>query len=267
MVLPSTHLAVVILLIACAACWALWILVSKVTISGWRYELYYLDVCVGLLLASVLIVSTLGTLGPEMTFGDRLLVAGTRAKAWVALGGVALTLGNFLFLAGLSLERTLSPLLGVLAALALNFSWIYRTRQGTILAPLLVLALLFAAVIYYMLAAASARSKAAKDSAKGRAFAILGGIFLGGFYPLVRSGLYTDIGVGPYGALIISAIAITISTFVVGIYFLNLPVSGPPVGWIAYRGSALSRHAAGLVAGALYAAALVMLFLGLDVEI
>jgi len=266
LVLPSTHLAVVILLVACVACWALWIIVSKAAISGWRYELYYLDVCAGLLLSSVLIVSTLGTLGPEMSFGDRLLVAGTRAKAWVALGGVALTLGNFLFLAGLSLESKLSPVLGILAALALNFSWIYRTRQGTILAPLLVLALLFAAVIYYMLAAASARSKAAKNSAKGRAFSVASGIFLGGFYPLLRSGLYTDIGVGPYGALIISVIAVTVSTLVFSIYFLNLPVSGPPVGWIAYRGSALKHHAAGLFAGVLYAAALVMLLLGLDVE-
>jgi hypothetical protein len=266
LVLPSTHLAVVILLLASAACWALWIFVSKATISGWRYELYYLDVCAGLLLASVLIVSTLGTLGPEMTFGDRLLVAGMRAKAWVVVAGVSLTLGNFLFLAGLSLESKLSPLLGALAALAINFSWIYRTRQGTILVPLLALALLFGAVIYYMLAAASARAKAAQAAAKGRAFAVAGGIFLGAFYPLLRSGLYTDIGVGPYGALIISAIAIAASTLVLSIYFLNLPVNGPPVGWIAYRGSALTRHAAGLVAGALYASALVTLFLGLDVE-
>jgi glucose uptake protein len=265
LVLPSTHLAVVILLVACAVCWALWIYVSKLTISGWRYELYYVDVCAGLLLASVFIVATLGTLGPEMTFGDRLLVAGTRAKAWVALGGVALTLGNFLFLAGLSLESKVSPIFGVLTALALNFSWIYRTRQGTILVPVLVLALLFAAVVYFMLAAASARSKAAKNSAKGRAFSVAGGIFIGGFYPLLRSGLYTDIGVGPYGALIILAIALTVSTLVFGIYFLNLPVNGPPVGWIAYRGSGLKRHATGLVAGALYAGALVMLFLGLDV--
>lgn len=266
MVLPSTHLAVVILLIASAACWAFWIFLSKATIPGWRYELYYVDVCVGLLLASVLIVSTLGTLGPEMTFGDRLLVAGMRAKAWAALGGVALTLGNFLFLAGLSLEAKLSPLLGVFAALALNFSWIYRTRQGTILVPLLVLALLCAAVIYYMLRAASARSKAARNVGKGRAFSVAGGIFLGGFYPLLRSGLYSDIGVGPYGALIISAIAVTVSSFIFGIYFLNLPVNGPPVGWMAYRGSSLSRHTAGLVAGAVYAGALVMLFLGLDVQ-
>jgi glucose uptake protein len=254
------------LLAASVACWAFWVFISKVTISGWRYELYYLDVCLGLLLTSLLIVSTFGTLGSEMAFGDRLLVAGTRAKAWVALGGLALTLGNFLFLAGLSLGGKLPPLLGLGAALALNFSWIYRTREGTILVPVLTLALLFAAVIYCSISAATKQSKAAKASGKARALSIAGGICLGGFYPLLRSGLYTDIGVGPYGALIILAISVTVSTLVLSIYFLNLPVSGPPVGWIAYRGSALQRHAAGLFAGALYAGALVMLFLGLDVE-
>jgi glucose uptake protein len=253
------------LLAASVASWVFWIILSRATISRWRYELYYLDVCLGLLLTSVLIVATLGSLGPEMTFDERLLVAGMRSKAWVALGGVTLTLGNFLFLAGLSLEGTVAPLLGLTAALALNFSWVYGARQGNVVVPLIVVAILLVGVIYYGITAASTKGKSAKVSRKASSLAIAGGIFLGGFYPLVRSGLYTDIGVGPYGALIIVAIALGVSTMIFGIYFLNLPVNGPPVGWTAYRGSALQRHAAGLLAGALYAGALVMLFLGLDV--
>lgn len=265
MVLPTTHLAAILLLLASAGCWTVWIYASKAIVAKWRYELYYFDVCIGLLLTSIAVVFTLGTLGSDMSFGDRLLVAGLTAKAWTALGGLALALGNFLFLAGLSLKDKLSPLIAVAAALVLNFSWIYGTRGASIVLPIVVVCALFAGFIAYGARSAAAPKGRTKVVAKARAISLAGGIFLGGFYPVARSGLYSDIGVGPYGALIILSISVVVFTLVIGIYFLNIPVNGPPVGLTAYRASSISLHLCGLLCGLLYAAALFTLLLGISV--
>jgi len=200
-----------------------------------------------------------------MTFGDRLLVAGLTAKTWAVLGGIALSLGNFLFLAGLSLQNGRSALLTIAAALILNFSWIYATRGGNILLPAFVLCALFIGVLGFGFASATARKGPAKILAKARAILLTGSIFLGGFYPLTRGGLYTDIGVGPYGALIIMSISIFVSTLIFSIYFLNIPVNGPPVGLTEYRGSSIGQHLRGWLGGVLYAAALICLLLGISV--
>lgn len=200
-----------------------------------------------------------------MTFGDRLLVAGLTAKAWTVLGGVALALGNFLFLAGLSLKEGRSPLITLTAALVLNFSWIYALRGGNVVLPLFVLCALFVGAFGFGFMSAAAQKRPAKVLAKIRAISLAGAIFLGGFYPVARGGLYTDIGVGPYGALIILSISVLLSTLVFSIYFLNLPVNGPPVGLAAYRASSIGQHLRGLFGGALYAAALITLLLGISV--
>lgn len=264
MVLPTTQFAAVLLLVACAVCWIVWVYISRRVTARWRYELYYFDVCVGFLLASILIVFTLGSLGSEMTVGDRWLVAGLREKAWTVLGGVALSLGTFLFLAGISLRDKLSPILAIAAALALNFGWIYRTRGGSLALPIFVLCVLLITIAAFGFSAVAAKSKLAQIRAKARAISAGAGIFLGGFYPAVRSGLYTDIGLGPYGAQIILGVTVVVSTLVFSIYFLNLPVNGPPIGLTAYRTSSWQQHLSGLLSGVLYAAALIAFLLGIS---
>ncbi len=199
-----------------------------------------------------------------MTFGDRLLVAGLTSKAWAVLGGAALALGNFFFLASLSLRYKLPPVLGIVGALLLSFSWVRFVKGGTIVLPVVVFGILLLAAAGFTLSMAAAKKGPARDLAKARGLSLAAAIFLGAFFPAVRNGLYSDIGVGPYGALIIVAIALTISSLVFGIYFLNLPVQGPPVGLMAYRASSLKQHLAGICGGVLYAVGLITLFLGLS---
>lgn len=265
MVLPATHLAAILLLVACAAAWAIWILLSFATTARWRYELYYFDVYAGLLATSVGIVLTLGTLGSDMTFGDRLLVAGLTAKAWTVLGGVSLALGNYLFLAGLSLKDRVAPVMTIIAALALSFSWVYAARGGTVVLPILILCAVVVGVIGFAVSAAATQNSKAKALAKSKAICLAGGIFLGGFYPATRTGLYTDIGVGPYGALIILAITVFAVSLFLSVYFFNLPVNGPPVGLRVYRASSMRQHLRGWLGGVLYGVALFSFLLGISV--
>jgi glucose uptake protein len=242
----------------------LWLYLSGVTISHWRYELYYVDVCAGLLITALAVVFTFGSLGPDMTFGDRLLVAGLTPKAWAVLGGSALAVGNFFFLASMSLRYKLAPVLSIVGALLLSFSWVRFVKGGTIILPIVIFGVLSLAAVGFSFSMAAAKKGPARNLAKVRGISLAAAIFLGAFYPAVRNGLYSDIGVGPYGALIIVAIALVVSSLVFGIYFLNLPVQGPPVGLAAYRASSLKQHLAGISGGVLYAAGLITLFLALS---
>lgn len=265
MVLPTSHLAAVLLLLSCLCCWGLWIYLSAVTVARWRYELYYLDVCVGLLLTSLAIVFSFGSLGSDMTYGDRLLVAGLTAKGLNVLGGISLALGNFFFLAGLSLHYRLAPILSIVGALALSLTWVRFANGGTIILPIAAAVILFLAAAGFSVASAAAKKGPRRELAKARGISLAAAIFLGAFYPLIRNGLYSDIGVGPYGALIIIALAIVGSSIIFGIYFFNLPVHGAAVGWTAYRASPRKQHLSGVFGGVLYALGLVTLFLGLSV--
>lgn len=264
MVLPTSHFAAVLLLLACLCAWALWLYLSVATVSHWRYELYYVDVCVGLLITALAVVFTFGSFGSDMTFGDRLLVAGLTAKAWAALGAAALAVGNFFFLAGLSLHYRFAPVVSIVGALLLTFSWVYFATGGTIVAPIVIFAVLLLAAVGFTFSMAAAKRGPGRNLAKARGISFAAAIFLGAFYPAVRNGLYSDIGVGPYGGLIIVAIAVVVSSLVFGIYFLNLPVQGPRVGLVAYRASSLKQHLSGVCGGVLYAVGLFTLFLALS---
>src|SRR4051812_7928377 len=76
MILPTTYAAALILLILSMVCWDSWANALKLVGERWRFELFYFDYSFGVLAASVVAAFTFGTLGADMTFQDRLLVAG-----------------------------------------------------------------------------------------------------------------------------------------------------------------------------------------------
>src|SRR3954469_18418950 len=76
MIIPSTYASTLLLLILSMACWGSWANTLKLTGNQWRFELFYFDYSFGVLLASVIAAFTFGTMGADMTFQDRMLVAG-----------------------------------------------------------------------------------------------------------------------------------------------------------------------------------------------
>ena len=57
----------------------------------WRFELFYFDYSLGVLIAAVVVALTLGMMGPELSFTDNLSITGKR-QMFLALAGVAMTL-------------------------------------------------------------------------------------------------------------------------------------------------------------------------------
>ena len=78
MILPATYLSALLLLVVSMICWGSWANTFKLTGEKWRFEFFSYDFAIGLLLGAVIAAFTFGTLGSELTFSDRLMIAGKK---------------------------------------------------------------------------------------------------------------------------------------------------------------------------------------------
>ena len=98
-----------------------------------------------------------------------------------------------------------------------------------------------------------ADSDAVGTPAKGIILALVGGIFMGCVTPLLDNCREGEVGLGPYTVAFVVSIAIFLSTFVLNLYFMNLPVQGAPVQFFRYFQGTIVQHVWGILGGALWA--------------
>src|SRR5579864_2656568 len=101
MILPQTYLSALLLIILSMLCWGSWANTFKL-VGKWRFELFYYDYSLGVLLASIVAAYTFGSMGSELSFSDNLIVALRRNMAYAGAAGVVFNLANMLLLAAIS---------------------------------------------------------------------------------------------------------------------------------------------------------------------
>src|SRR5271157_206214 len=102
MILPQTHAAVLFLMILSLFCWGSWANTYKLA-GKWRYELYYFDFALGMVIAAFLYAFTVGNLGYDgFSFVDDLMHAGKRQWLYGFMGGVIFNLGNMILMSAVS---------------------------------------------------------------------------------------------------------------------------------------------------------------------
>ena len=113
MILPGSELYNLILLAFGMLCMGTWANTYRMT-SKWRYELYYFDFAMGVLLAAIVIGLTFGSMGWDgFDLGDDLRIAGKQKDALALTAGMVFNLGNMLLLGGLSIAGvTVAYLIG-----------------------------------------------------------------------------------------------------------------------------------------------------------
>ena len=268
MILPQSSEAVLFLAILSLLCLGSWASAYKFA-GKWRFELFYLDFAIGLMLASVILAFTLGNMGYDgFSFLDDLLNAGKRQWVWVFLAGIIFNLGNMLLMAAVSVAG-----LAVAFPMGLGVALVVGTAVGAVSRPagnmlllslgcLLVLTSVAINAFSYRIMAiakheAQARAGKAKSTrrpspVKGIVLPVLAGLLLAGFVPLVERAREGDIGLGPYALGFVFAFGAFVSSFVFDIFFTNLPVEGEPVEFGLYLQSGRKQHLLGLVAGLMF---------------
>jgi glucose uptake protein len=250
-------------------CWGSWANALKMTGDRWRFELFYFDYSAGVLLASIVAAFTFGMMGSDMTFQDRMLVAGHLKEAYVVAGGVVFNLANILLVGAIGLAgMAVAFPVGIGLALIIGVVWNYILNpQGN---PALLFAGLALVVVAIIVDAVAhrARDRAAgkdgrkKSATKGLVISIVSGILMGTFYPLVVKGMGGDLGLGPYAAALFFSLGVFVSTFFFNIFFMNVPIEGSPVRLNAYFQGGARLHLIGIAGGAIWAVGAITNFVG-----
>ena len=265
MILPQSYSAVLFLMVLSLLCLGSWASFFKFA-GKWRFELFYLDFAIGVLLASVIFAFTMGNIGYDgFNFIDDLQHAGKRQWMYVFLAGLIFNLGNMLLMAAVSVSSlaVAFPMgMGVALLVGTGLGIAGRPAGNTLLLGLGCLLILTSIIVnaasYRIMGVArheaQARAGAAKSTRrpsplKGIILAWLAGFLIGGFAPLVDTARQGDMGLGPYAVGFIFAFGVFFSSFVFDIFFVNLPVEGDPVEFAWYLNGRLKQHLAGLASG------------------
>src|SRR6266404_8083287 len=126
MTLPQTYIATLVLTILSMLCWGSWANTFKMA-GNWRFELFYFDYSIGVLLAAVFAAFTFGTLGSDgFQFMDDLMQTGKRNILFGFLGGVVFNLANMLLVAAISVAGLAVAFpVGIGMALVIGVIWNY----------------------------------------------------------------------------------------------------------------------------------------------
>jgi glucose uptake protein len=274
MILPTTAVAVWILAIVSLLCLGSWANTLKLA-GRWRFEYFYYDFVLGILLSAGVAALVLGSGRPqELTFQDSLLLTGYRKMAWVLGSGVVLNLGTLLLLAAMGLAgmSVAFPLtLGVAAVFGTLWDFAFGTPSNTLLTlvgiALLVAAIVVAALAYIRLrevrrqAAQQAltpdpRAKSKHPKPTGAALAIVfsvaGGIVLAAFPRILAEGTSGDNGLAPYPAILLLSVAALLSSPFFVLFFTTFPLHGAPGSPTGYLSGTRKQHLLGITGGIIW---------------
>src|SRR5436305_132171 len=217
MIIPGSYFYTLIILILSMLCWGSWANTFKLTGGKWRFELFYYDFAVGVLLASLVAAFTFGSLGWDgFSFLDDLRNAGKRQDMLALVAGCVFNLANMLLVAAISVAgMSVAFPVGIGIALVVGVIWSFFLHPvgnpyllGTgclaILGAIVIDALAYRALSMQRLldhaadAPATGKPKASRKTFtfKGVIIAVISGFLMGSFYPLVELARSGENGLG-----------------------------------------------------------------------
>jgi glucose uptake protein len=259
-VVHSYSLAVLFCVIT-MLCWGSWANSRKLAPAGWRFELFYWDYALGVLLIAFVLGATLGTLGNGgRTFFADLAQADGASIGHALFGGAVFNLANILLVAAIEVAG-MAVAFPVGIGLALVLGVILNYVAVPVGNPALLgfgVALVTLAIILDALAYRRQASSAVRMSAKGLLLSLACGIFMGVFYRFVAAAMYADPLhpvpglMGSYAAVFVFAIGVFVSNFLWNTLAMRLPVMGPPVPFSHYWRGRFNTHLAGVFGGVIW---------------
>ena len=265
-IVGSYSLAVVFCFIT-MLCWGSWGNTQKLAAKSWRYELFYWDYVIGMVLFSLLLAFTAGSVGSEgRPFVSDLAQADWTSISWVLLGAVVFNVSNILLSASVSIAgMAVAFPLGVGIALVmgvLNNLLLHPTEGQNTTLLWVGVALVVVAIICNGIASGKV-SNEQRDPAqnrKGIILALVAGIIMSFFSALVYNGVDLDNFANPatgkltpYTAMVIFSLGVFLSNFVVNTIVMKKPFVGEPVTYKQYFAGSFSTHLVGVLGGCIWA--------------
>lgn len=243
-------------------CWGSWGNTQKLAAKSWRYEYFYWDYVIGMVLLALVFAFTLGSFGSEgRGFLADLAQADASNLGSAFAGGVIFNAANILLsaaiaLCGMSVAFPVGIGLALVLGVLVNY---FGAAQGNPLFIFLGVGLIAVAIILNALAYKKMLAGSGTASRKGILTAIAAGVIMAFFYRFVAASMdLTDFAapaagkLTPYTALVIFALGVLASNFIFNTIAMKRPVQGEPVSIAGYFKGNVKTHLVGMLGGAIW---------------
>ena len=244
-------------------CWGSWANTQKLASQEWRFQLFYWDYSIGVLLLALLLAFTLGSSGEQgRSFVEDISQASPEAIKMALLGGAVFNLANILLvvaidIAGMAVAFPVGIGLALVIGVIANYDPAQVSNSMLLFlgVGLVVVAIILDAHIYRRLP-----TDGQQGIGKGLAISIIAGIAMGFFYRFVAQSMSMDFAnpepglMTPYSAGVWFGIGLLVSNLVFLIPLNYKPVTGEPVPVMDYfRQGTPKLHLVGILGGAIWA--------------
>ena len=264
MFIVHSYLLAVVFCFITMLCWGSWGNTQKLAGKTWRYELFYWDYVIGMVLFTLLLGFTMGSIGEQgRPFVEDLMQAKGSGILSVLIGGVIFNASNILLsasvsLAGLSVAFPLGVGLALVLGVIINY---IGAPKGDPMLLFLGVALIVVAIICNGIASGRMNKGGEKNTSnrKGIILSMVAGVLMSFFYRFVAAAMdlnnFEQPTAGmltPYSAIFVFSIGVLLSNFVFNTLVMRHPFVCEPVSYSEYFKGSFSTHLVGMLGGCIW---------------
>lgn len=261
MYIVNSYFFAVILCVITMLCWGSWANTQKLAQKSWRFELFYWDYVIGILLMSLIFSFTLGSHGENgRGFITDIQQAEMSHIGSALFGGIIFNAANILIAAAISIAgMSVAFPVGIGIALVLGVMINYfASPQGNAFWLFAGVILITIAIILDAIAYKRKASQSQKVPTKGIVLSVVGGILMALFYRFVASSMAGNFEqpesglLTPYTAVFVFSSGILLSNFIFNTFLMKKPFEGTPVTYSQYFRGSIKEHLTGILGGIIW---------------
>lgn len=262
----NNYLLAVLFCVVTMLCWGSWGNTQKLAGKTWRYELFYWDYVIGVVLFALASGFTAGSFGGgEWSFLANLKQASAANLGSAFLGGIVFNAANILLAAAISIAgmSVAFPVgIGLALVLGVIVNYIGAPKGDPMMlfggVALIVAAILCNAFAYKI--NTSQTPQTSRSVGKGIVLSVVCGVLMAFFYRFIARTMDMDFAAAapkpgmmtPYSAFFVFALGIFASNFVFNAIAMRHPVSGAPITEREYFKGGFAIHLVGILGGLIW---------------
>jgi glucose uptake protein len=258
---PGTFAVALLMMITCTVCWGSWANTFKLT-KNYRFELFYWDYALGIVLISLILALTMGSRGGPDSFLDNVRSADTSNIVLALFGGAIFNVANLLLVAAIDMAglAVAFPVANGIAHLdGVVLSYALQPKGDPMLLGIGV-ALAILAVIADGKAYGNLTADRPSVSRRSLVVCVVSGLLMGAFAPFVTRALTAGHPLTAYSIGVFFTLGALLCCFAANVYFMRKPLVGEPVSFRGYFAQRGTDHLLGVAGGMIWGTGMVFNF-------